>query len=396
MRKITLWKIMISSFTIIFATTSATMSIVSCGEKVTPPPKATWDQFLAKAEAETLSNIVYNAYPSAGDWRFLPNSDLSKIGDFVVNKPFITIKIKSISKEAHASFTISAKNKLSENVYEVDKWSCSVQPIPTPKGHWDIFKKLALAVLPRDLLRQAKTTDAYKKFVWIGNSLQRTWQRGQKAEFDVYGGNGGNDIYKGMSGTPVVSETNHTITAIISIINIAKEGNFDADPIKAVITYKGTPYWLANWVFTQDQQLQSQQKYLQQFIYSFGNIPKPENKNMLPDNIAWLHFVGYNYISNENDQHLSSNSILPYLNAHHVNVRIQIDLETYTDLGPDNNNRMKIILNFKIWKQYGPPWVFALLTLTCYFNFENNSNTNVGAAFNFNWHADIIIHSGNA
>ncbi len=384
------FKTTMTSFAILGGTSLCTSALVSCGKKNTPPPsKQTWDQFVSKAEAETLSNIVNNANPAAGSWKNLPDNDLTTDGDFVVNKPTITIKIKSISMKAEASFSISAPD---DNIYKVGNWGCSKQP-PPPSNEWNIFKTAAIAETSAKLLTQAQTTDAYKAFHWIGSSAQQTWQTGQIAEFDVYGGNGGSDTYKGMSGEPVVSEANHTITAIISIADGNKRGNYDADPIQAVITDKGSAYELSDWVFSQTQQLQSQQKYLAWFGKSIGDMPNVQT-DMKANSLTWTHFADNNYISNKDSNHISINSVTAYLYKNGWPGLIKSDLDTYTQLDPDNNNRLKSVLTISLWTIDNARANYTM-KLTSYFNFKDNSNQNVGSAFNFNWHADITTTSEN-
>ncbi len=393
MRKIKLWKIIISSFTIICGTTSATTSLVSCGKKNTPPPlKQTWDQFLKKANAESFYNIVQNAKPPANNWKNLPSTDFIKYNNMIVNKPIITIEILSKSLSEYASFLIVAP---SNNDYKVSNWACTKQPKPTPSKQWNIFKTAAITVTAAKLLTQAKTINDYKKFHWIGDTTQQTWQTGQMAEFDVYGGNGGSDTYLGMNGKPLISEINHTITAIISISDGNKRGKYDADPIQAVITDQGSSYQLSDWVFSQTNQLQSQQKYLVLFAQSIGTLP---NYGVIkitdPAWKVWTHFADNNFISNDDPNHTADNFVTSYLNHHSFPKLIKIRLFTYTQLEPDNNNRLKSVLSIYLWTRNNI-LADATMKLTGYFNFKDNSNQNVGTAFNFNWHADIATNSEN-
>ncbi len=381
------FKTTMTSFAILGGTSLCTSALVSCGKKNTPPPaKATWDQFQKKARAESLYNIVQNANPPADDWKNLSSTDFGPYGNIVVNKPMITIKILAKSLSEYASFSISAP---SDNTYKVGNWACSKAPSPTPSEQWTTFKTAAIAVTASDLLKQSGT-DPYKKFHWIGDTTQQTWQTGQTAEFDVYGGNGGTDTYKGMSGTPVVSETNHTITAIISIANSNKRGNYDADPIQAVITDTGSPYGLSGWVFTQTKQLQSQQKYAEVFDASIGDLPNTGDIQPAPVNATWTHFAIHNYISNESTDHTNNNYVSIYLAKHQLSNWVLIRVENYNPNQPDsNNNRLKNVLTLKIWTSLNNPTTSYTVTLTSYFNFKDKSNTNVGSAFNFNWNEDM-------
>ncbi len=382
MNKIKFIKAAITPFAIIGGVSLCTSAITSCGKKSTPPPKATWNQFLAKAEAETLSNIVYNAYPSAGNWKNLPNSDLSKDGDFKVTNHRLEIIIKSISKQGSASFSITAPD---DNVYSVDDWTCFKQPPPPPSEQWNTFKTAAKAVSAEALLLQVKKMpNIWDSFFWIGNTDQQKWKDNALAEFDIYGGAGGSDPYKGMAGKPIIDASHRTITAIISIQG--KNGTFDSDPIKVVITDQGLDYNIKNWIFSQDQQLQSQARYTKAFSLAIGNFPNSGNMN--DKNSIWTHFGYGNFVSNNGSNHTETNSIIGYLNINGLDndTLKQILWKTYTTLAPTGNrNTLTTTILIHLWASLDPLRDFSL-TLTNNFVLNNVDNDNVGSAFNENWH----------
>ncbi len=381
MKKMNYFKITITSMAIIGTVSLSTITMVSCGKNTQPPSKQTWDQFVSKAEAETLSNIVNNANPAAGSWKNLPDNDLTTDGDFVVNKPTITIKIKSVSMKAEASFSITAPDN---NSYKVGNWGCSKQP-PPPSNQWNVFKAAASAETPAKLLMQAKTTDAYKKFHWIGNPTQQKWQTSQAAEFDIYGGSGlSNDPYKGMAGTPIISESNKTITTIISIKG--KNGSYDSDPIKAVISDKGNSYELSDWVFSQDQQLQSAPRYQKEFNNAWDSMDNMDTKKNDQNWGIWTAFIANNFIPTSKDNnHTSDTSLSNLLSSHDV---IEANLLGYIPPTPENNIDSMSTINIKLW--YGKDDTHEYkLTINSFFTFKDQSNKNVGSAFNFNWKAAI-------
>ncbi len=385
MRKIKLWKIIISSFMIIGGTALST-TIVSCAKKQTPSPKATWNQFQNKVDEEMLSNIVDHANPQAAFWYNLPDKDLGKDGNISIYELTLTIKIQSKSLNEEASFSITAPTNF---VYNVKGWSCSKQPkpIPPPFDQWAIFKKAAQKVTAKTLLNQAKTSGAFKKFKWTGSVTTQTWQDDETAEFDIYGGSGNSDDhYEGMAGRPVALVSNQTITAIISIADSNKRGNYNSDPIKAVITDQGLDYNLNNWVFSQTKQLQSQTKYLSAFGKAIWKFPN--STNIKTDSVVWGNFGDNNYVYDQTD----IKSVINYLNAHKVSNDdiVQINLDHYKPLIDDNKKRLKTTLDIHLWKHIMNPVHDYMLTLTNYFVFQDISNQNVGTAFNYHWTAKLV------
>ncbi len=378
MRKIKLWKIIISSFTIISTTTLLTSSLVSCGHKKIPPPKNTWEQFSTKASTETLMNIVDHANPAAINWKNLSNEDLSIYQKAVIKKPTITVVIMAKPLNQFASFSITAPT---DYLYTVGDWKCSVPPQPTPTGQWNIFRKTALAVSAKTLLESAKKADNYKKFNWLASN----WTVGDKAEFDVYGGAGGSDPYKGMAGTPIADDGNHTISAIISIKS--QKGVYNSDPIKAVISFTGVSYNPKQWAFSQDEQLQSKAKYKLLFDNCINDLNKANA--IAGDNQIWINFSYGNWVSNSvgGPKHTENNYVIKYLENQGYSKLLEVNLYNYTPPYPINNKCSESILQISFRQDSDPTHSFNL-KLNSYFYFDNG-NKNVGTAFNYNWTGSI-------
>ncbi len=184
--------------------------------------------------------------------------------------PTINYNTKTISATIEISGTSNSKYQLPINcniiwtkniAYNINNWTFS-------QSHnvdsWIKFKTSALAMMPSDLLLAAKNSATWSSFKWHTILSENKWHTNDKAEFDTYGGLNDADEYKGMNGKPTADDGNHTISAIISIKG--KEGNYNADPIKAIISQNNNDgYKISHWNFSQTSQLQSRNKYLKLF-----------------------------------------------------------------------------------------------------------------------------------
>ncbi len=252
---------------------------------------------------------------------------------------------------------------------------------------WDDFKKVALNVSARDLLGQSNALS----FDWHNGAPQnRFWHAGELAEFDTFGGLGPNDTYKGMGGRPVVDEHNKTITAIIS--RFGKDGAYDSDPIKAVMTYddkKETPYVIYNWKFSKDTQLQSYNKF--KSLYE-RQIKRARN-SVLAD------FMNHNWgyckksvvptkVDHDAWEHKISGRIFNEIESHAGN---SVNNWTYPNLGTIFNfkggKRAWIAFRYRFGYTYPmfAPFTWQLDLTMNYWYVNGHDDSDGGTAFNYMW-----------
>ena len=268
------------SISLSVASISATsFAIVSCGHKNND--KADWENFKDKTLKEAAINIV--TATQTPNWSDVKASELSI--KFVVDstKKTITATIDRTVEYKNLTTAVFEIDFIPKTAYNVNNWKCLTSPKPSTYS-WSGFKELSSKVTASDLLAQAKKSKNWKDFKWTyGTDQQNVWVAKDQPEFDIYGGNGGNDPYKGMAGEPTVDETNHTVTAIISKKN--QEGLYDSDPIEATIKYNEDQFYnISGWTFKTTEQLQSYPKWKSIYrdqinmVSDFNNF---ENNNWL-------------------------------------------------------------------------------------------------------------------
>ncbi len=116
---------------------ATSVSVVSCGKKKTPPTPAknpSFDDFLAKAGAETLINIIKNAKNTPAEWS--SQTEFSKVSTSQSpSQKTFTIKIRSNKFDNTATFVATY---IKDTAYDVSKdWVCSGQPEITFKDFAD-------------------------------------------------------------------------------------------------------------------------------------------------------------------------------------------------------------------------------------------------------------------
>ncbi len=292
-----IWK---SAFllTLIPGSLLSSVALISCGSKEKPAPKATWTDFKGAASDETVYKIVSNAKPSV--WAGVTTG--LDIHSFVPDEANKIIKVNIIhtidaSTKSNANFQIKFENKK----YDVKNWTCSKKPVSD--FTWDDFLAAVQAVTPDDFLAAAKKSPNYKtKFTWGGDTSQQTWQAGDKAEFDVYGGlvtvkpqipdpAGVNLMHGNPTDKAAIDKTAATVTVVISKTNRA--GLFDADPIKIVYQYSGSDFNISKGVFSKATQLQSRAKYLAVANAVIGDFVNDDDKTA-----GWNKFAKESWVDN--------------------------------------------------------------------------------------------------
>ena len=254
-------------------------AIVSCGNK--DKNKNSWNDFNVKALNESAMSIIAVAKPA--NWSDVDLSELSmKITANSVEKSITATMDRTVQYE-NLTTAVFEIDFIPGTAYNVNNWECTIIPKPVTYS-WSGFKDLTKKVSASDLLAQAKRSSNWKDLKWTyGTDQQNVWVAKDQPEFDIYGGNGGNDPYKGMAGEPTVDETNHTVTAIISKKN--QEGLYDSDPIEATIKYNEDQFYnISGWTFKTTEQLQSYPKWKSIYrdqinmVSDFNNF---ENNNWL-------------------------------------------------------------------------------------------------------------------
>ncbi len=252
-------------FKLIFFTTSITAItlstfsvLVSCNHHNTNPKKGSWDVFKKDALRASFEDIIKATQPPA--WNNIDKSDFEFQDQPAVETDNLTITATIIRKSNSALAKFRITYVINTN-YNLDDWKCYGQPTTPEEANWEHFRDLATSVLPKDLIKRVRDSDVVNALRWTyGNESQTKWITTDQAEFDIYGGVGAGDDYAGMAGEPTTNNNDQTITAIIS--KKGKNGAYDSDPIKAMISYyQGSTYNIKSWKFTKIVQLQSVAKY---------------------------------------------------------------------------------------------------------------------------------------
>ncbi len=361
-------------------------NIVSCGHSKDGPSdnNPTWADFKISATGATALAIVSSASPSAAGWDPAKDDDFKFLNKPIANeqdKTLTTVIISTINNDK-ATFLI-AYNKQS---YDDALWKCSVQP-PSKQVGWNNFKNAAAGdeTAPK-LLAQARSSKVLDTFSWTyGDPSQTKWNQKDVAQWDTFGYEQKSDSFKGMGGTIKVNETDHTISAIIS--KKGKAGNYDADPIKVIITYSdGVVYNIKNWKFSKIEQLQSYEK-----VKTIFDAQVTLAKN-------WDDFIKSNWMTFGDDakgnNHSSDNSIykvlvrggcIPY---EYDKTKPIYDTNSIGDFS--TNVEMKIIFNFKVHSKTNSSVLGYQLSL--YFHYFCTDKISGGSAFNYTWTGEANQH----
>ncbi len=373
------------------------LSIISCAKKNTQQ-KPSWENFKKAALSESAYNLQKQIFDisiyhwDVNDIAVFANYGKPTVSNDNTNSIIATIIIQN--KSSTLQYPINFKiSYIKQTFYDIKNWTPSQA---RDIDQWSRFKVQALSITADALLILAKASNSWSTFKWtVGTVEQIVWQPNESAEFDVFGNlNNGTDPYPGMQGQPTANNEHRTVSAIISIKNYTKAGNYDANPIKAIIDNSDNqPYNKNNWKFSQDYQLQSSDKYRSSFNQQVTLAQKVNNKQpQLPSLPNWNAFCGNNWSNLDNSvpakiSNDHSVNILAYLNAHqYPNITIPNYLSSYTDITIQNGIaglENKIIFEFIANKRN------YHLILTTYFLFIPNS-TNIGSSFNNIWDIQVV------
>ncbi len=295
------------------ALVATTTNLVSCGTHQRSSPKYNFQDFVIAAQKADPIAIILNAKVTS--WSDVTSSEL-QVGQFQIDTEHQTVSIDitrtAVNEPTNPQKTTFIIYFTAVGVeYNVQNWELLWMPKPTNPFSWQAFKAAALNVTPDQLLWTLKPWYQATKFQWDinGNSNQKSWQKNldNEAVFDTFGALTSKDAYQGMQGKPIVDENNKTITAIIckkffnhdGSENKNLEGNYDADPIKAVITYQtNDTYWLSNWKFSAVEQLQSIEKITNLITNNKPAINEKMSQNFEKNNWILL-WVNHAIINNE-------------------------------------------------------------------------------------------------
>ena len=366
------------------------ISIVGCG-KSKAPEIDTWSQFEAKAlkvSATDLAHSITNI--SNFSWKTTDIAVFSSGGAPQQKGQLeeINATIVILDQPSYQNYPINLDIKYEHINYNISNWKASQS---ADIVNWEQFTAAAFKVSPADLLKQAKLSSGWNSFKWIGDDgahgqpVQNKWTAAETANFDTFGSTGASDPYKGMAGQVRAININRKIEAIISIKG--KDGNYDANPIKASLKYDSQKptYNIDNWTFSQAEQYQSKLKYIQladadnQVIYDKG----------------WRSFTSTNW-SNPTIRY--QNNILQWFVSHakHKTVANKSIKFTHAASGkyyPDTEKKdktgfvCKLIFNFAYQITNDPTGeVFSgEYNLSTTFTYANKSNPTYGTAFNYSW-----------
>ncbi len=382
MLKIKILKTCFISFGVSSLIAISGLSIISCHSKSTK----TWANFKKHALAEQAANLK-STVATIAQYHWNPNavavyssSGKPSISTTTNNTIIATIIIENepINLQYPISFAITYNTN---TAYDLKDWTYNQTP---DIDKWSDVKTAGLAITAPQLLAQAKKANVLKNFSWAGDASQLVWQDKDIAEFDVYGGlNDGKDTYKGMSGKPIANDKERTISAIISIKDPTKKGNFDADPIKAVFDNSDNKsYDINNWKFSQTVQLQSIAKYstlvnaqisiaLQFDLDSKSDRAAAQNKFDLANWVNKIHINSdFNVINNIYKTGYGEVSGIQCLNAFSNPIKGGIESKVIIQFMANKGN----IYNY---------------TLANEFPFSD-SHKNSGPAFNYTWSPSIV------
>ncbi len=241
------------------------LNLVSCGHETAPiKPVNNWAEFKSSASKEAEINIVKNTNPT--DWDDATGKQLKHENIRFRSNPYkVILDIRRTIDQYKGTYIATFSIEYLDNQkYNASDWVCNIEP-KFVASNWTEFKNAALSATPEDLFNAAHPWVDKNKFKWeFGTAEQTTWASTDTAEFDTFGNVDNSDAYKGMNGKPVADDNAKTITAIIS--KKGKNGAYDSDPIKEVLTFKaGQDYQVFDWgssVITPIKQLQSYNKFM--------------------------------------------------------------------------------------------------------------------------------------
>ena len=376
----------VSAMLVIAATTITTT--VSCQRYINHDSfEDKWDAFEKAAEDEAAINIVNTDVPTG--W------ENSKAEELVIWNIKITPKTYTIELDILRNFKNSSTDAVFQiiyifgNEYSVGQWVCILQPKDND-GSWDKFKINALTVTPTQLLESAEEQKKLYSFKWTyGTPAQIKWTENDGAEFDVYGGVGKNDPYKGMKGKPTINNNNQTVTAIIS--KKGKNGAYDSDPIKATIQFiTGELYNLRYWKFSKMQQSQSLKKTNsiidQQVKVGGSNFKTFESTNFMTygnDN-AGIH---HNVLNDKIDDVLNRND-LPNRWDHPIKYGWSAGGTKGVEGGPIGHKYWQSQITFLV--ETHDLNIFNLWLTFKYFYWNGKDASAGGNAFTFTWSGVIV------
>ncbi len=365
------------SISLSVASISATsFAIVSCGNK----NKNSWNDFKTKALSESAMRIIAATKPA--NWSDVNFSEISM--KTIVNSASKSI-IATINRNVQYKNLTTAVFEIDfmpKTAYNVNNWKCTIPPEPSTYL-WSSFKRLALWVSANDLLTQARKASNWKDLKWpYGNRNQNVWITKDQPQFDIYGGAGVSDPYKGMSGEPTADETNRTVTAIISKKH--QEGLYASDPIEATIKYDKTKlYNISEWTFKTTQQLQSYPKW--KSIYIDQSKAKVVNDFSNFENNNWIDSIdgNTNFQKQARDREFSIDDILNKTGFSDHSKPVYVGDSIIKPIG--GGYQAKLVFNFKAPLS----WV-RRYSLSLYINFkyqDPNDKNGPGNAFNYTWFA---------
>ena len=350
---------------------SLSTSIVACGQH----NKSGWDQFKTKALAESAINLENSITPADKSNYHWTNSDLATFRDNA--KPSIVpgsqeiiatiVIIGNSTDQAHPiNFDIIYKGQN----YSVASWTNKQDP------SWNEFKLAVMSAVPVTLLTAARASSTWQTFKWEGGA----WQNNDIPEFDIFGNLNSDDSYSGMGGELRANENSQSISAIISIKG--KEGLYNSNPIKAVISFKKNIYNVNNWVFSQTTQLQSLSKFTELAnaqIALANNITKAA---------GWEKF----YSTNWTDANHSSNILQWIMNHQGFGQGLSYQGATSKSIIEDPDKKgLSIFIGIKIIAKMssGLQDDQQLIILSFDWRYSNNDNT-AGLCFAHSWTADWV------
>ncbi len=242
------------------------LNLVSCGHKEGPKNPDGWKNFKSLAVNEHAINIVKTTHPNG--WDDATPTQLSQpFNIHLSDNPYIvSLEIRRTIDKNKGSYIAEFNIEYFNNQkYDVSNWVCKHEPQFIPSA-WTYFKNAATKATATEILEQIHPWTDTNKFQWkFGTPSQVAWAATDKAEFDTFGGGPDPDeVFKGMNGKPVDNESDETITAIIS--KKGKNGAYDSDPIKVVLTFtQDETYNVDDWssgIATAAAQLQSYSRFM--------------------------------------------------------------------------------------------------------------------------------------
>ncbi len=361
--------------------TAITTTAVACHHKTISPPKNknTWTNFKTaalKISADALKSNIKNIS------KYYWNNDDVAIFDSA-GKPSANESAKSImatiivegAATSDYQFPIQCNiTYVTNKPYAINDWTYSQS---ANVRNWFNFKAIALTVTPNELLSQAEEKNNWNTWVWEGGLKTNKWPLRATAEFDIFGSLNSKDPYKGMQGKPTANDKTDTISAIISIKDQTKEGNYDANPISATITFRNNKgYDVADWKLKPIRQQQSHLKYLNLLNQQITSSKRIK----YPDNGGWGWFASNNWIDSKRSQTVGN-----YLDANNPGLIYHVRQNAV----PNGNSLTIIIFAYNINQDTSyKPHTEIDLTATFVSAF---GDPNSGNCFNQSWNINTTI-----